>query len=82
MDGDTAIDADQVFVLALDASATPASIAKHAACAIENVAERIPVDVLEGAARDEVLAQRRRLGYRYLQLLGDASGRSARRECT
>ena len=76
MDGDIAIDADQVFVLALDASATPASIAKHAACAIENVAERIPVDVLEGAARDEVLAQRRRLGYRYLQLLGDASGRS------
>jgi len=75
-DGDTSIDADQVFVLALDASATPASIAKHAACAIENVGERIPVKVLEGAARDEVLAQRRRLGYRYLQLLGDASGRS------
>ena len=48
MEGDYGIDAEQVFVLALDASATPVSIAEHAACAIENVAERIPVDVLDG----------------------------------
>jgi len=77
MEGDSGIDAEQVFVLALDASATPASMAEHAACAIENVAERIPVDVLAGTAREEVLAQRRRLGYRYLQLFGDASRTSS-----
>ena len=76
MEGDYGIDAEQVFVLALDASATPASIAAHAACAIENVAERIPVDVLGGKGREEVLAQRRRLGYRYLQLFGELSGGS------
>ena len=74
MEGDDGIDAEQLFVLALDASATPASIVEHAACAVENVAERIPVDVLAGEAREEVLAQRRRLGYRYLQLFGDPSG--------
>ena len=75
MDGEHGIDADQAFVVALDAPATPPSITEHAACAIENVAERIPVDVLVGPARDEVLAQRRRLGYRYLRLFGDAPGR-------
>ena len=52
------IDADQVFVLALDAPAAVPSIVEHAACAVDNVAERIPVDVLAGDAREQVLAQR------------------------
>ncbi len=70
-DGDANIDADQVFVLALDASATPDTVAQHAACAVENVGERIPVDVLAGRDREQLLAQRRRLGYQYLQLFGE-----------
>jgi uncharacterized protein YfaS (alpha-2-macroglobulin family) len=74
MEGDASLDADQVFVLALDAAATPDSVARHATCAIDNVAERVPVDVLAGPARDKVLAQRRRLGYRYLQLFGEVAG--------
>jgi alpha-2-macroglobulin len=74
MDGDSSIDADQVFVLAPDAPAAPASVVEHAACAVENVAERIPVDVLSGDARAKVLAQRRRLGYRYLQLFESRAG--------
>ncbi len=73
-DGDSSIDADQVFVLALDAPAAVSSIVEHAACAVDNVAERIPVDVLAGDAREQVLAQRRRLGYRYRQLFDWRSG--------
>ncbi len=70
-DGDANIDGDQVFVLALDAPAAPDTVAQHAACAVENVGERIPVNVLAGRDREQLLAQRRRLGYQYLQLFGE-----------
>jgi uncharacterized protein YfaS (alpha-2-macroglobulin family) len=67
-DEGSTIDAEQVFVLALDAPATRESIEQHASCVIENVAERIPVEALSGAARDRVLAQRRALGWQYANL--------------
>ena len=67
-DGST-IDADQVFMLALDALATPASIERAAYCAIDGVGERVPVRVLEGAERTAILDQRRELGYSYYRIL-------------
>ena len=78
MDGDSGIDAGQVFVLALDAPAAPDTVARYSACAVENVGERIPVDVLTGRDRERVLAQRRPLGYRYLQLFGEDAPRRGR----
>ena len=68
-DGWQEIDQDQIFLLRLDAAATPESIQAHAYCAIDGVVERIPVDVLTGSARAAVLAQRKLIGYDYLQLL-------------
>jgi uncharacterized protein YfaS (alpha-2-macroglobulin family) len=65
-----------VFLLKLDAPATPDSVATKAYCVIDGISERIPVEVLTGDARREILAQRKQLGYAYYQLLwkrGDTS---------
>lgn len=63
------IDEGQIFLLRLDAPATQASIEANAYCAVDGIVERVPVEVLTGAARQAVLDERRALGYDYLQLL-------------
>jgi uncharacterized protein YfaS (alpha-2-macroglobulin family) len=68
-EGWSGIDEEQVFLLKLDAPATPESIARHAYCIIDGLAERVPVTVLRGQERQEVLAQSRKLGYAYFSLL-------------
>lgn len=68
-DGATRIDERQAFVLALDASASPDSIRAHARCEINGLSEQVEVDILEGKAREDILAQRRMLGYAYYELL-------------
>jgi uncharacterized protein YfaS (alpha-2-macroglobulin family) len=74
--GSRGIDEQQVFIFALDAAATPASIEKHAWCEVDGVGERIPLRVLRGAERRQLLDQRAQLGYQYLNLLivRDADG--------
>jgi hypothetical protein len=76
-EGESQIDAEQVFMLVLDAPATPASVQAHAWCAAENLAERLPVTVLEGEARQQVLDNRAKLGYRYRRLLRGGDGESS-----
>ena len=68
-DGWAEIDEEQVFLLRLDAQATGASIEAHAYCAVDGLAERVPVRVLTGAERQRILAERSALGYDYLWLL-------------
>ena len=68
-DGWAEIDEEQVFLLRLDAQARQASIEAHAYCAVDGLAERIPVRVLVGAQRQRILAERRLLGYDYFWLL-------------
>lgn len=63
------VDEDQVFLLGLDAPATKASIEAHAYCAVKNLAERLPLQVIEGKERDDLLAQRKLLGYAYYRVL-------------
>ena len=67
--GDSSIDADQIFILALDAPTDTVSVLAHASCTIANLAERVPLDILTGAERDAILAQRRALGYQYFAIL-------------
>ena len=74
-DGDT-IDEDQVFLLALDSQATSASIERDAYCAIDGLAERVPVRVLKGDERTAILDQRRELGYSYYRILWKDGARS------
>lgn len=69
------VDAEQVFLLATDAPASKASIEAHGYCAVANIAERLPLQLIEGKERDAVLAQRRALSYSYYRVLfknGDA----------
>jgi len=50
-----AIEEDQVFLLALNAAPTPASVAAAAACQIDGVGEAVPVDILPTATRDTLV---------------------------
>ncbi len=60
-EGDSGIDEHQVFLLALDAAATPASVARHAWCRAEGINEKIGVRLLEGEDRERLLARHRNL---------------------
>ena len=68
-EGHESIDEHQVFLLKLDTLATPDSVRAHARCLVEGLGEALPVTLLEGAEREAVLAQRRKLGYAYHRLL-------------
>jgi hypothetical protein len=74
--GWAALDEDQVFLLLLDAPATQASIEAHAYCAIDGITERVALQVLSGQERQQILEQRRALGYDYLELLWKSGARS------
>ncbi|MEP7313963.1 MAG: hypothetical protein ABI859_15380, partial [Pseudomonadota bacterium] len=76
-DGSDEIDTDQAFIVAPDAAVDPATVTTRVACAVDNIAERIPVEILTGAAREAVLTQRRALGFRYFRLLARSEGDSA-----
>jgi uncharacterized protein YfaS (alpha-2-macroglobulin family) len=70
------VDEDQVFLLRLDAPATEDSVRKNAYCVIDGIAERVPVELLTGEARAQMLAQRKELGYQYFRLLWKDGDRS------
>ena len=63
------VDEEQVFILALDAPATDASIEAQAYCAVEGIGERIGVHVLKDDEKAKILANRNLLGDRFYQLL-------------
>jgi uncharacterized protein YfaS (alpha-2-macroglobulin family) len=69
-EGNTRIDENQAFVLALSAPATPDSIQRHAWCRVEGVNEKIPVRLLDGPAREQLLLQNRWLVSEALQRAG------------
>jgi len=74
-DGAGSIDEHQAFLLALSAPATLDSILAHAWCRAEGVNEKIPVRLLEGAEREQILLQER-------WLVAAAAERAHRRERT
>ncbi|MBS0495093.1 MAG: alpha-2-macroglobulin [Proteobacteria bacterium] len=49
------IDEEQVFVLQLNGPAAPASLHQHMWCVAEGVGERVPVRLVEGTQRSELL---------------------------
>ncbi|MBS0390831.1 MAG: alpha-2-macroglobulin [Proteobacteria bacterium] len=49
------IDEEQFFVLQLNGPATPASLLEHMWCAAEGVGERVPVRLVEGTQRADLL---------------------------
>ncbi|MGE0484582.1 MAG: alpha-2-macroglobulin [Gammaproteobacteria bacterium] len=76
-DGHGSIDAEQVFLLALDAAAEPQSVVANAACIVAGINERIPVVLLDDAERAAVFAARGELGYDYYNLLRQLAGDGA-----
>jgi hypothetical protein len=68
-EGSQALDERQTFILALDGEADAATVARAAWCEVQGLQEKLPVQVLEGAERAALLAQRRQLGRQYFSLL-------------
>jgi len=64
-----AVDEGQIFLLKLGAPATTGSVGANAYCVVQGLAERVPLEVLSGDVRRDVLAQRTALGYQHYQLL-------------
>ncbi len=54
-EGGPGIDEEQTFVLVLNGPATPASVLANAWCEVSGIGERIPVHLIEGADRIELL---------------------------
>ena len=69
MAGANDVDEEQVFLLKLDAPATVDSVQQRAHCAVQGLSEEIPVEVLTGSTRQEILKTRRATGYQYFRLL-------------
>lgn len=68
-DGSQSLDEHQQFLLKLDAPADAGTVRANSFCAVTGIAEKIPVEVLEGEPRKALLAQREKLGYEYYRLL-------------
>ncbi|QIG81636.1 Ig-like domain-containing alpha-2-macroglobulin family protein [Stakelama tenebrarum] len=51
------IEEDQVFLIAANLPADPASVAENAYCAVEGIGERIPVDVLDKTLPARLIAE-------------------------
>lgn len=69
------IDERQVFVLALDAPATVASMSAHVHCQAEGIHEKIGIRVLSGDEREQVLVARKAFVERYLRGYARARGK-------
>ncbi len=77
--GHYSVDENQIFVLGLDAPATPDSILKNVHCEAEGISEQIPVRLITGELRNSVLSQREAFMTRYYQVTfkrGANEGRS------
>ena len=55
--GSQVIDEEQIFILVQNGPATEASVRAHTFCEIEGVHERVPVKLVVGAARSDLLKQ-------------------------
>ncbi|MCC7038859.1 MAG: alpha-2-macroglobulin [Burkholderiales bacterium] len=66
---DSRIDENQIFILGLDAPATPASIVAHARCVAAGVNEEIGVRLVTGEERRVVLDNRKSFAANYLRVL-------------
>ena len=53
----TELEEDAHFLLTLNGPATPASVQARAVCEVEGLGESLPVRIVEGAVREQVLAQ-------------------------
>ena len=73
-EGSGAIDEQQIFMLGLDAVAREETIAAHAWCRADGVNEKIPVRVLAGAEREQIIEQRKNFVDRYLAIYFRARG--------
>ena len=70
--GDDEIDEDQVFLVATNVPANPASVGAKASCAVDGIGEAAAVDVLPASVVDQILDGLGKDDYRRSSFLSDA----------
>ncbi len=70
------IDEEQIFILGLDAPAKPETIARNAWCSVGGINERIPVVLLSGEKRRQVLDVRKDFMEQYFSAIAKVGGRT------
>ena len=68
-EGDESVDEDQVFLLGLDAVPDMASVREHAYCSTNGLGERVPLQIIEGKDREQILAEQKRRGRNFFLVL-------------
>lgn len=68
-EGTEEVDEDQVFLLGLDAMADLASVRQHAYCSTNGMGERVPLQLLEGKEREQILAEQKGKASHFFQVL-------------
>ena len=58
-EGEESVDEDQVFLLGLDAVADLASVRENAYCSTNALGERVPLQLIEGKEREQILAEQK-----------------------
>ncbi|MES3023244.1 MAG: MG2 domain-containing protein [Pseudomonadota bacterium] len=58
-EGSEEVDENQVFLLGLDAVADMASVREHAYCRTDGIGERVPLQIIEGKEREQILAEQK-----------------------
>jgi uncharacterized protein YfaS (alpha-2-macroglobulin family) len=72
------IDEEQIFILGLDAPAKPDTIAKNAWCSVGGINERIPVKLLTGEKRRQVLDVRKEFMDQYFKAIAKIGGQAVK----
>ncbi|MES2206948.1 MAG: MG2 domain-containing protein [Pseudomonadota bacterium] len=68
----TLIDEQQFFILKLDGEVDPKSVYTYSSCAIDGIGERIPLLVIEGTQREQILREQlQRSSYFFENLLSE-----------
>ena len=63
------VDEDQVFLLGLDAMADLASVRQHAYCRVSGLGERVPLQLIEGMEREQIMAQEKGKASHFFRVL-------------
>ncbi|MES2317166.1 MAG: MG2 domain-containing protein [Pseudomonadota bacterium] len=58
-EGAEEVDEDQVFLLGLDAAPDMASVREHAYCRTNGLGERVPLHIIDGKEREQILAEQK-----------------------
>ncbi len=72
-DGDSDIDEEQVFLLGLDTVPDLDSVRQYAYCSVSGIGEKVPLQIIEGREREQILAEQKGRAANFFQVISKRS---------